>query len=309
MLRALPASVAAEVRREMAPSHSSPKEVRPEVLNILRWKLEQALDRSSAGRPRFRISNLAQLRTRELLALLDALGASAIARFFRVLSEGEREGFLAGLWPDQRATLLAEVEVRQDFTISEEEGRAHLSNYGPENPSDALRSAGARILARACLSYSPEFASRIVEKNPGLLGRLLVRWMAEERKEVAQPGDHGRTLVLHALEALCRKGVIQHPVRWKPLEQAVAPGHRSELKTAHARKSHKAGPSRGERRGNLPEKEAFSVLSQLPVLRNQAPDGSVAFGRVLLKQEVAPPPLAAGKKPTKPGRGGRGDSE
>ena len=82
-------------------------------------------------------------------------------------------------------------------------------------PADAVRSAGAQRLARACVAQSPELAARLLERHRGTFGQSLMRWVREERAK-GRPGDGGRTEVLAEIEAMVAEGLADRPLRAPP---------------------------------------------------------------------------------------------
>ncbi len=83
------------------------------------------------------------------------------------------------------------------------------------NPSLGLRSAGVQRLARACVAQAPEFGPRLVERFPGDLGKVLGRWLKEERNRPVK-GDGGRVDIVEQMERLAQRGIIDRPMRLPP---------------------------------------------------------------------------------------------
>src|SRR5690606_10072530 len=142
----------------------------------------------------FKFSDVLLLKSREVLTLIDRLGARALAQAVAGLPDAERDGFLARLNPAQRqvtARLAAAVATR---ALNEADAKTLIASFGADaDPSEGLRSAGAQRLARASLAQSPEFAARLVERHPGALGQLLLKWIREERPRISGRIDGGRT--------------------------------------------------------------------------------------------------------------------
>ena len=91
-----------------------------------------------------------------------------------------------------------------------------------KEPSAGMRSAGAQRLARAALAQSPEFAARLIERNAGEFGKLLIRWTREERNKAVR-GDGGRLDIVEQMERLAQRGVIDRPMRLPPPVMKPAP--------------------------------------------------------------------------------------
>ncbi|MGA9525210.1 MAG: hypothetical protein WBV82_27365, partial [Myxococcaceae bacterium] len=219
LLRALPAGTAEAVRLRMPqlPRVKLVRDVKPEVLNILRWRLEEALAQGGPRRPPFKFSDLLLLRSRDLVTVADRLGARALAQAIAALPDPDRQAFLAKLRPDQRQVAQKQVEAALSRALLEEDGRKLLAAHGGDvDPAEAIRSAGTQRLARAAIAQSPEFATRLVERNPCAFGQLLQKWIREERPKVTGRVDGGRTDVVTELERLELKGIIEKPIRLAP---------------------------------------------------------------------------------------------
>jgi hypothetical protein len=219
VFKALPAGLTEEVRKRLPKMRSRPgRDVRPEVLNIVRWKLEEVLARrASGGRAGFKFSDMLLLKSRELITVIDRMGARALARALAGLPIPERESFLTQLSPDQRQLAQKAIAAGEASRIGEAEAREYLVRYDSlKGSAVALRNAGTQRVARACVAQSPEFAARMVERHPGELGRLLTKWIRHERPKISEKGDYGRADIVEQLERLAAKGVIDRPVRLPP---------------------------------------------------------------------------------------------
>ncbi|HYO59128.1 hypothetical protein, partial [Archangium sp.] len=219
VLRALPAPLADAVRSHL-PSTGKVKltrEVRPQVLDIVRWKLEERLSRESSAHVSFQFTDVLLLRTRELLTLCDRLGARVLGPALAGVPDAEREPALAVLPPHLRQLATRAVTANAPRKLAEEDARARLEQYGGlENLAPAIRGAGVHRLARASMAQSAEFASRLVEKHRGDFGQLLTKWVREERARPATRGDGGRTDIATDLERLVARGLIERPMRLTP---------------------------------------------------------------------------------------------
>jgi hypothetical protein len=215
VLRALPAALADEVRTHLPPSDVVlTREVKPEILNIVRWKLEEALEKEGAGKPQFKFSDVLLLQTRELIALCDRLGVRGLGTAIAGLPENVRNAFIEALPPDRRRMTERAVSAFADRALNPEDGKTLVMLHGGDkDPAEALRSAGAQRIARACLAQSPEFAARVLERHHGEFGKLLSKWVREERNRVVKGSDAGRADIVAELERLAVKGVIDKPVR------------------------------------------------------------------------------------------------
>lgn len=216
VLRALPASHAEQVRALLPPiTVKLQREVRPDVINAVRWKLEARLAQSAAHLP-LRFVDVLLFEPRDHYGLCDRLGARALATAVAGLSAEARATFDAGLTPDQRALADAAADLVRARALNPEDAQELISiHQGDGTSGDALRSAGAQRLARACIAQSPELAARLLEKHRGGFGQMFMHWVREERGR-ARPGDGGRTEVLAELEAMVREGVADRPLRAPP---------------------------------------------------------------------------------------------
>jgi hypothetical protein len=227
VLRALP-GVLAEAVREHVPVKpvKLTREVRPQVLDIVRWKLEQRLSRSAGGGlVSFKFTDVLMLQTRELLTVCDRLGARVLGPALAGLPEEQREGMIAPLPPDQKQLAVKAIAANAPRKLPEEEAKAQLEVHdGLKNLSGAIRGAGVQRLARACLSQSAEFAARMLEKHRGEFGSLLARWIRDERsRPISRTTDGGRADIVADLERLAVRGLIERPVRLTPQRPALSP--------------------------------------------------------------------------------------
>lgn len=217
VLNALPADLAAAVRAEMGnpPAVKLLRDVKPEVLSIVRWKIEDSLRAGVAQVGSFRFTDVMTLQQRELLAVADRMGARVLATAVAGLGD-EMPAFLAKLPPDQRVLASKAAEAGAARRLTEKDARLVLDMHGAlENPSLGMRSAGAQRIMRAALAQSPEFAKTFAERHQGDLGKLLVRWFREEKGKPVK-GDGGRMDIVEQLERLAQKGVVDRPMRLPP---------------------------------------------------------------------------------------------
>ncbi|MBK7860063.1 MAG: hypothetical protein IPJ65_15895 [Archangiaceae bacterium] len=218
ILKALPATLADAVRGNLPPRTpvKLKREVRQDVLSIVRWKLEDALKAATPQVGLFKFSDLLTLQQRELLTICDRMGARALATAFAGLPEDEQGKVFGALPPDQKALAQRASEAGRERRLTEGDSRTVLEMYGAvENPSVGMRSAGAQRLARACLAHSQDFAVKLIERHSGELGKLLSRWVKEERSRPIR-GDGGRADIVEQMERLAQKGVIDRPMRLPP---------------------------------------------------------------------------------------------
>ncbi|HEX5744933.1 MAG TPA: hypothetical protein VFZ09_01745 [Archangium sp.] len=219
MLRALPGQLAEAVRSHL-PNTGKVKltrEVRPQVLDIVRWKLEERLSREASAHVPFKFTDVLLLQTRELLTMSDRLGARVLGPALAGIPEGEREPAFAVLPPHLRQLATRAVTANAPRKLAEEDARAQLDLYGGmDNLASAIRGAGVHRLARASVAQSAEFASRLVEKHRSEFGQMLAKWVREERAKPSTRGDGGRTDIVTDLERLAARGLIERPVRLTP---------------------------------------------------------------------------------------------
>lgn len=218
VLKALPATLADAVRKDL-PQRAPVKlkrEVRQDVLSIVRWKLEDALKLGSPQVGLFKFSDLLTMQQRELLTICDRMGARALATAIAGLPDDEQQKLFGAMPPDQKSLAQRASEAGKARKLTEGDSRTVLEMYGAmENPSAGLRSAGAQRLARACLAQSQEFAIKIIDRHPGELGKLLSKWVKEERNRPLR-GDGGRGDIVEQMERLAQRGVIDRPMRLPP---------------------------------------------------------------------------------------------
>ncbi|MFN0064364.1 MAG: hypothetical protein ACKVPX_17785 [Myxococcaceae bacterium] len=227
LLKALPRTLSEAVRKELGEdAPAAQRDVRPEILAIVRGKLEEVVGEAAASRGGFKFADVLVLASRELLTLSDVLGARALGPSIAGLSAEERTAFLSVLPPDQRplATLAAELAVNRG--LGPDDARVMFDLHGGMGqPSACLRSAGIHRLARACLAQSPEFGQRVVARHPGEFGAKLSEWLRHERTKQVNRGDGGRTGVVDELNRLAAQGLIEKPIRLPPpkllKEQAI----------------------------------------------------------------------------------------
>ncbi|MGV3625873.1 MAG: hypothetical protein ACO1OB_34000 [Archangium sp.] len=217
VLNALPGDLAAAVRAEMGnpPPVKLLRDVKPEVLSIVRWKIEDSLRAGVQQVGSFRFTDVMTLQQRDLLAVADRMGARVLATAVAGLGD-EMQAFLARLTPDQRLLASKAAEAGAARRLTEKDARLVLEMHGAlENPSLGMRSAGAQRIMRAALAQSPEFAKTFGERHQGDLGKLMARWYREEKGKPVK-GDGGRMDIVEQLERLAQKGVVDRPMRLPP---------------------------------------------------------------------------------------------
>lgn len=242
VLSALPLELADALRAELGARASLKlkREVKPDILSILRWKLEEALKQGAPQVGTFRFTDLLTLQQRELLAVCDRMGARVLATAVAGLPEELRAEWLGKLPPDQRSLAQRAAEAGASRRLTEKDAKLVLDMHGAmENPSLGMRSAGAQRIARACVAQSPDFAQRMIERHPNEFGKLLQRWVREERGKPIR-GDGGRLDIVEQLERLAQKGIIDRPMRLPP------PVKPPTAKPAVPRLSPASGPSQSK---------------------------------------------------------------
>jgi hypothetical protein len=226
VLRALP-SVLAEAVRALLPQRPVriAREVRPQVLDIIRWRLEERLRRSAGSQVSFKFTDVLMLQPRELLTVCDRLGARVLGPALAGLPEAQRDPLIAALPPDMKALAAKAVQANAPRKLPEEEAKEQIAVHdGLKNLASAIRSAGTQRLARACVSQSAEFAARMLERHRGDFGSLLAKWVRDERsKPVSRTTDGGRADIVADLERLAARGLIERPVRLTPQRPALNP--------------------------------------------------------------------------------------
>lgn len=226
LLKAFPQPLADAVRLHLPPMKIRRlREPNAQVLAQVRWKLEEILARTANGQAQFKFSDVLRLQPRELFTLADAVGARALGPAVAGLAEADREVLLAALAPDHRQALQRSVTAANEAgrRLDEKDARETLEPHGLGSANaGVVRSAGVQRLARACLAQGSDFAALLVEKYPGDFGRLVGRWIREERARAVNRGDGGRAEFVHELDRLEALGQVTKPVRL-PAAQKVEP--------------------------------------------------------------------------------------
>jgi hypothetical protein len=218
VLNALPGDLAQALRQELG----NPvvlklrKDVKPEVLSIIRWKIEDSLKQSTPQVGSFRFTDLLTFQQRDVFAIADRMGARVLATAIAGLNDEARTAWLQKLPPDQKQLAVRAAEAGSSRKLSEKDAQVVLEIHGGiENPSLGMRSAGVQRIVRASLAQSVEFAQRMVERHPGDLGKLFTRWIREEKTKQVK-GDGGRTDIVEQMERLAQKSVLDRPMRLPP---------------------------------------------------------------------------------------------
>ncbi|MER2566015.1 MAG: hypothetical protein ABTQ32_35165 [Myxococcaceae bacterium] len=219
VLRALPSEIADACRAELGPRPTIKlaRDVRPDILSIVRWKLEEGLKQGAPQVGTFRFTDLLMMPQREVLSICDRMGARVLATAVAGLADADREAFLAKLPPDQRALATKAAEAGKARRLTDADAKTVLEIHGAlEQPSTGLRSAGAQRVIRAAVAQGAEFAQRLVERHQGgELGKVLQRWLREEKNKPVK-GDGGRLDIVEQMERLAQRGVIDRPLRLPP---------------------------------------------------------------------------------------------
>ncbi|MDY7225537.1 hypothetical protein [Hyalangium rubrum] len=285
VLRALPSVLAEAVRAHMPQKPVKlTREVRPQVLDIVRWKLEERLARSAGGQVSFKFSDVLMLQPREMFTVCDRLGARVLGPALAGLADTQREPLIAQLPPDMKLLASKSVAANAPRKLPEEEAKAQLEVHdGLKNLSSAIRSAGVQRLARACVAQSAEFAARMVERHRGEFGSLLAKWVRDERtKPSSRANDGGRSDIVADLERLAVRGLIERPVRLTPARPALNP---PPVRSSGAQP---APPSSGREPAPSVREQAPSNREQAPSARDSAPPSRTS-GREA-RPSVPPPP-------------------
>ena len=218
ILRALPSTLANEVRTSMLQKRVQlTKEVRPDVLAVIRWKFEERLKEILPERPGFSMPDLLVLAPRDVAHLADVMGAKALGPTLAGLPAAERDAFLQALSPDQRQLAARAATASATRKLGEADARAVLAELAEgAEPRIAIRNAGVRRLARAAVAESGEFASRLIERHHSDFGRALARFVSEERQAGRKGEASARTETLAELDRLAASGIVERPVRLPP---------------------------------------------------------------------------------------------
>jgi hypothetical protein len=151
------------------------------------------------------------------------MGARVLATAVAGLPDAERATFFGKLPPDQRALCQRAAEAGAARRLTEKDAKLVLEMHGAiENPSIGMRSAGVQRIVRASYAQSPDFAKSFAERHQGELGKLLNRWLKEEKGKPVK-GDGGRLDIVEQLERLAQKGIVDRPMRLPPPVKAPPP--------------------------------------------------------------------------------------
>ncbi|MBS2032832.1 MAG: hypothetical protein JST54_33470 [Deltaproteobacteria bacterium] len=223
ILRALPAQLADQVRNELPPAKVKlTREVRPEILQVIRWHFERQLQKLAPRQAGFLFPDVHNLSAKDLLTLADHLGADELGPALAGLEPAARDELLKGFSAEQRALAAKVAGSSAARRLPGPEAEAMVKDYVGEDPRHAVRRAGLRRLVRACLAESPEFASRLAERHRDELGRMLIGGIRAERVH-GRPknGERLKVDVVARLEHLAERGLVERPVRLAPPPMAL----------------------------------------------------------------------------------------
>lgn len=214
ILRALPMALAEAVREHLPPSAAAPdKELKPGVLAVVRWKLEELLEQASAG-AMWKFSDVLLLKPREIYTVVERQGVRALGIAFTAMPKEDREAAFAQLPPDLRNMAQRATEAAEKRALSGNDAQALLKLHGFEkNPLEGIRSAGVQRLARACMAQSPDFAARMQERHRPPFVTMFQKWVNDDRTKNAARGDGGRAEIVAEMERLEVKGLLEKPTR------------------------------------------------------------------------------------------------
>jgi hypothetical protein len=223
VLRALPATVASEVRKQrVAPPQKPGRDLRPEVLSVIRWHFEKRLESLSPRSATFLFSDVVALSTRELMVLVNEVGARELAPMLASLPPSERAEFLASIPAAERAACLRSATAEGD--LGELRARQELKERSQGDARHVVRRVGMQLLARACVGQSVELASRLIEKHKDQVRRLLIHAVRVERA-AGRPREPERLQkrVIEQMSQLARIGLIEPPARRQSAPLPAAP--------------------------------------------------------------------------------------
>ena len=226
ILRALPGDLAKQVREKVGLQDVPLRhEVHPDVLAIIRWKLEGQLASTLPRAPAFSLGDLVSLPERALLCLADLLGARTLGPVLAAAEQAERDAFLERLPVEQRQLAQRAIQAAAQQPRPADPQRALALTVNGKEPRRALRVAGIRRIACALLSQSAELAARVIEAQHNDFGRHLAACVSEERRQPRRNERGLKSELAEALESLAASGIIDRPLRLKPPEK-LAPAPR-----------------------------------------------------------------------------------
>lgn len=297
MLRALPSALASAVRKTLgAKSVALKREVSAEVLSVIGWKLEEALEAGAVAGLPFAFKDLPLLKVRELVTLIDRMGARALGTALSGAPEDLRKKILDALPPDQRAMSERAAEAGAARALSAEQAQGVFDMYAlVAQPSAGVRSAGVHRLAKAAWAEGEGFVEQLGALLPPDLKKVFRHWVELEAGKKAK-GDGGRADIVDQLERLARRGLVDRPARPRPPTSSV-----------------RLPPPKFEKRVAPPKADLLPPLraASKPVARdprvNAVPQGSekpVKKGPTVSPVLAAPPKRKVTVPPFKgPGRG------
>lgn len=301
VLRALPGPLAEPVREELGlQSRKALREVKPEVLAVLRFHLERRLHSLSPRGAQFLMADVIGLSARDLLTLADHLGGDELGPALAGISPGARDAILKELPAEQRAVVQRGLRRAAGRPMSESEAELVVDEQVGDDPRHAVRRAGLRRLVRACLAESGEFASRLAERHRDELGRMVVHAIRLERGAgFSRDGNRLTAEVLEKLEQLAEQGLVERPVRLPPPPvkksptppppPAPAPAARTSRPAQPAVAPPVVAPAEepppDRRPPPLPPRPSRSALPQTPAPQTEAVEPPPEV-------ESRPPPLA-----------------
>jgi hypothetical protein len=210
-LRTLPVATAAAVRKRLPSQRVRRRlvEPKPQILQVVRWKLQEALHREGQreGGGEFDLAELPLLTSRELATVCDRLGTRSLAPMLTSLPRAARESWLENLRPDLRRLASGQADaVANDALTADDAGRL-LSRLGADPPS-AIRRAGAKQVVFAALSHSRELARDLAQRHRKGLGHLLDHWLQDADAIDAGVAIESARQLVSELQQLAQDGII-----------------------------------------------------------------------------------------------------
>ena len=208
MLKALPADLANAVRASLPPlpKVQTVRDVKPEILSIMRWKLEEALKQKGAAGRHLPLHRPARRCSRASCSPSATAWARACSPPpWPGSPTADRETFLGKLPPDQRALAAkaAEAGKAKRLTESDAAAAARAPRRGGE-PLAAACAAPARSASPARPSpRRPSSPSAWSSATRADLGKALARWVREEKNRPVK-ADGGRMDIVEQMERLAQ---------------------------------------------------------------------------------------------------------
>ena len=213
VLRALPVTTADSVRRYLKSRREVRlhREVKPEILNIIRWKLEELIASQIRKGPQFQFADLINLTTPSLILVCERLGALEIAKSLRLISPGKRPAWAEKMPAHVRGTLEKMAQSTGPLMLPEGRLQAVEATLSIKEWNEGVLTLGIHCIARSALAHSPEYSARLIERHRGTFGQQLAQAVREERKKTSSTAEDERLEVVSQIQSMEREELLNLP--------------------------------------------------------------------------------------------------